>query len=185
MDLLRGQLTYLKAFDESHLNNPDYLCWVRDYEVIKTLNKIDYLRPVSFEEVKKYCMLLMQSINDMYFAIYDIATHRFIGTLRVSKINWTSRVADIGIMIGNKEFWGKGLASDVICLISQYLFNKCGLRKLTAGYMAINPAMGKAFSKAGFVQEGVLREQNYFEGKYVDHIHMGCFLGELQDPNKL
>jgi ribosomal-protein-alanine N-acetyltransferase len=185
MALLSGKLSYLKAFDETHLNSPDYLRWVRDYDVVKTLNKTDYLRPVSFEEVKQYCTQLMQSLDDMFFALYEIESHSFIGTLRVSKINWPSKVADIGIMIGNREFWGKGLATDAISAISRYLFSKCGFRKLTAGYMAVNPAMGEAFLKVGFKSEGVLREQNYFEGKYVDHILIGCFVHEFLDVNQI
>lgn len=179
MELLNGKFSYLKTFDETHLNDPNYLQWVRDYDVIKTLNKKDYLRPVSFAEVKDYCASLMQSSEDMFFALYESKNNSFIGTLRVSKINWHNRVADVGIMIGNKQFWGKGIASDAIQTLCNYLFKKCGLRKLTAGFMAINPAMGKVFTKLGFKPEGTLREQDYFEGKYVDHIYMGCFLKEF------
>lgn len=180
MEILTGKLCSLKTFDDTHLNDPQYLQWVRDYDVVKTLNKVDYLRPVSFEELKQYCQKLIQSTEDMFFAIYENKNQHFIGTLRVSRINWHNRVADIGIMIGNKKYWGQGIASDAIQVISHYLFNKCGLRKLTAGFMAINPAMGKAFLKVGFKHEGTLREQNYFEGQYVDHIYMGCFSNEFQ-----
>jgi ribosomal-protein-alanine N-acetyltransferase len=177
--LLKGKLSYLKAFDETHITDPSYLEWVRNYDVVKTLNKADYLRPVSLEEVKQYCQQLIQSTEDMFYALYALQANHFIGTLRVSKINWRTRVADVGIMIGDTQYWGKGIASDAIQCISRYLFNQCGLRKLTAGFMAINPAMGKAFSNVGFKQEGVLREQDYFEGKYVDHIYMGCLSTEL------
>ncbi|MDR3491483.1 MAG: GNAT family protein [Gammaproteobacteria bacterium] len=179
MELLTGKACCLKTFDESHLNNSDYLKWVRDYDVIKMLNKIDYLRPVSFEEVKQYCTNVMQSPNDMFYALYEKEADKFIGTVRVSKINWHNKVADLGIMIGDKSYWGKGIASDAIKSISLYLFRKCGLRKLTAGYMDTNPAMGKVFEKLGFKKEGTFRKQDYFEGKYVDHIYMGCFSDEF------
>jgi RimJ/RimL family protein N-acetyltransferase len=180
MELLTGKYSFLKTFDDTHLHNPSYLQWVRDYEVIKTLNKTDYLRPISFEELKKYCYTLMQSPHDMFFAIHTIENSLFIGTLRISQMNWRNRVADIGIMIGNKDYWSKGIASDAIQIICYYLFNQCGFRKLTAGFMSINPAMGKIFENLGFKKEGILREQNYFEGKYVDHIYMGCFSNELK-----
>jgi len=179
MELLSGKFCYLTTFEQSHLIDPAYIQWVRDYDVVKTLNKIDYLRPVSVEELTRYCNKLMQSTEDMFFALYENKHRNFIGTLRVSKINWHSRVADLGIMIGDKKYWGKGIATDALQTISTHLFNKCGLRKLTAGFMATNPAMGKAFSKVGFKPEGILREQDYFEGKYVDHIYMGCFSTEL------
>jgi ribosomal-protein-alanine N-acetyltransferase len=182
MELLTGNHCSLHSFDEAHFNDPQYLQWVRDYEVIKTINKVDYLRPISFEEVKQYCLHLMQAADNMFFAIHS-AEH-FIGTLKVSQINWHNRTADLGILIGNKKYWGKGFASEAIQLICHYLFHKCGLRKLTAGFMATNPAMGKVFTKLGFVQEGLLREQDYFEGKYVDHIYMGCFADEFRSNLK-
>lgn len=174
-----GEICYLTPFEEKHLSNPDYLNWLRDYDVVKTLNKVDYIRPVSYAEVTEYCHTVMRSQEDMFLAIHCKDKSDFIGTLRVSRINWHNKTADIGIMIGNKEYWGRGIATDAIRIVCSYLFNECSLRRLTCGMMANNIAMEKAFSNVGFKREGVFRKHDFFESEYIDHIYMGCFQDEF------
>ena len=176
---LDGEISYLVPFDEDHLNNKDYLSWLRDYDVIKTINRLDYVRPISFAEVKGYCESVMQSKDDIFLAIYEKKENSFIGTMKL-KINWVTRAADVGILIGNKELWGKGIGTDSVKTAGRYLFDTLGMRKLTSGLMDINPGMLKVFERAGFKQEGVFRKQDFFEGGYVDHIYFGCFKDEFQ-----
>ncbi|KJJ84937.1 N-acetyltransferase GCN5 [Candidatus Omnitrophus magneticus] len=176
---LEGKKSFLVSFDEKHLNDPNYFGWLRDYEVIKTINRIDYIKPVSFDAVKEYCQNVMNSQTDIFLAVYDKNSDTFIGTARVSKIDLHARTADIGILIGDKKFWGKGIATDAIRAVCLYLFNIFGMRKLTSGVMAINPGMIKVFEKLGFQKEGVFRKQDRFEGAYYDHIYFGCFKEEF------
>lgn len=176
---LEGKISYTVPFDTQHLNNEKYFNWLQDYEVIKSINRLDYVVPVRFASVKEYCEKVMNSNADIFFAIYYKKDNEFIGTLRVNSINWYTRSADIGILIGNKKYWGRGVATDSIFVVSKYLFDILGLRKLTAGLMDINPAMQKVFEKIGFQVEGRLRQKDYFEGNYVDHILMGCFKDEF------
>jgi RimJ/RimL family protein N-acetyltransferase len=176
---LQGEISYLIPFDEKHLNDVNYLIWLRDYEVIKFINRLDYICPVDFDSVKEYCNTVIKSKNDIFLAIYYKKKDKFIGTIRVNNINWHTRIADIGILIGDKDYWGKGVAKDSIYSISKYLFEILGIRKLTAGLMDINPAMQKVFEKLGFQEEGVMRKADRFEGEYIDHIYMGCFKEEF------
>ena len=180
MPRLEGIKTILEPFVERHLMDPSYLRWLQDYDVIKTINRPDYLRPVSFVEVKEYCETLQRSHTDMFFAILDRKGDRFIGTLRVSQLNWRTRTADIGILIGERGAWGRGLGTDAISTMGRYLFERLGLRRLTAGLMSVNPGMKKVFESLGFQQEGVLRGHDLFEGEYVDHFLMGCMKNEFK-----
>lgn len=180
---LEGKISYLVPFDEHHLHSGDYMSWLRDYEVIKTINRLDYLTPVSFAEVKQYCETVMQSTSDIFMAINAKDKDIFIGTIRVSRLSWVTGIADVGILIGDKDYWGKGIATDAIATIGQHLFDRLGMRKLTAGLMDINPSMLRVFEKLGFQKEGVFRKHDLFEGAYVDHIHMGCFKEEFRSQN--
>ena len=180
MHKIIGEKCYLVPFEEKHLNDENYLVWLRDYDVMKTINRVDYLRPVSFAEVKQYCENVMQSQSDMFMAIHAKYDNKFIGTLRVNQVNWHTKVADIGILIGDKDYWGKGIATDSIRIMCNYLFKKLGFRRLTAGLMSINPAMLKVFEKLGFRKEGVFRKHDAFEGEYVDHIYLGCLKDEFK-----
>lgn len=178
---LEGNISYLVPFDDSHLNSKEYMSWLRDYDVMKTINRLDYLRPVSFYEVREYCEGVMRSKNDIFMAIYHKDGNEFIGTLRV-KIGWETRTADVGIMIGEKDYWGKGIGTDAVSTICGYLFERLAFRRLTAGLMGVNLAMLRVFERVGFQREGVFRMQDYYEGKYVDHIYLGCFREEYK-PN--
>lgn len=179
MSKLEGNICYLTPFEDKHVNDANYLKWLRDYDVIKTINRLDYIVPVSFEEVKKYCDAVMSSKTDIFMALYYKPEDVFVGTVRISSINWHTRTADIGILIGDKTKWGKGIATDAVSTVGEYLFNVLGMRKLTAGTMGVNKGMIKVFGKLGFQQEGVFRKQDRIEGDYCDHVYFGCFKDEF------
>jgi len=176
---LEGTLSSLMTFTNRHLHDAAYLAWLRDYEVVKTLNRPEYLTPIPFEPVREYCEALMRSPRDIYLAIHHGLDRRFIGTVRAARIDPEARTADIGILVGDKSYWGRGIATDSVRTLARYLFDALGLRKVTAGLMSTNPAMLRVFTKLGFQEEGRFRQQDCFEGRYVDHLHLGCFRNEL------
>jgi [ribosomal protein S5]-alanine N-acetyltransferase len=177
---LQGQQISLQTFSTAHLEDPAYYAWLTDYEVVKTINRADYLTPVRMEDVRSYCTAVMASSTDIFLAIHLVADNRFVGTLRVSGLNWRAGTADIGILIGERAVWGKGVATDAIRTVGTYLFSTLGLRKLSAGLMAVNPAMLKVFTRLGFREEGVRRLQDRYEDGYCDHIYLGCFADEFR-----
>lgn len=178
---IEGRKSYLVSFGREHMRDPAYLAWLRDRDVVRTLNLPSYMdAPVSEEVVTDYCERMFASERDVFFALHDAANGRFVGTLKAGGIDRYHGLADIGIMIGDKSVWGRGFASDAIAVLAQYLFNTLGLRKLTAGAMAINPAMIAVFEKLGFKREGVLRKQDRYDGGLCDHVLLGCFRNELR-----
>jgi RimJ/RimL family protein N-acetyltransferase len=182
---LEGKISYLIPFDENHLNDKRYLAWLHDYDVIKTIGRLEYVRkPVSFKEVKRYYESVLSSKADIFWALYYKEGDEFIGTVKISKINQETKSADIGILIGDKPKWGKGVATDAVRTVGKYLFDTLKMRKLTSGTMAINIGMVKVFEKLGFKREGVFRKQNRFEDGYCDHIYFGCFRDEFKDNAK-
>ena len=58
-------------------------------------------------------------------------------------------------------------------MLKEFSFKHLNLHKLEAGILEDNVASVKAFAKSGFKQEGVLKENRFSEGKYVDVIRMG------------
>lgn len=178
--VLEGEKCRLEPFVERHLNDPAYLGWLHDAEVVRSLNLPAYLEtPVPFEEVAAYCDSLWCSPNDLFFALHLASDGTFVGTVKAGHVNWYAGTADIGIMIGRKDVWGRGIASEALGLLAAHLFETAGLRRLTAGVMANNPAMIRVFEKLGFRREGVFREQDRLGNEYIDHIHLGCLKAEF------
>ncbi len=185
---LQGRHIFLQTFSSVNIEDQSYLAWLNDYEVVKTINRVDYLVPVRLEDVRRYCEAVMISRTDIFLAIYLNNDSRFVGTVRVSGINWRAGTAEIGILVGDRTVWGQGVATDAIRTTTSYLFKAIGLRKINAGLMAANPAMLRVFTKLGFSKEGVQRLQDCYEDGYCDHIYLGCFKHEFcfndSDMNK-
>jgi len=178
--IINGINTYIVPFTIEHARSEQYLNWLRDYDVIKSLNILSYIqKPVSKYELESYYYSMKKDDSILFFALYNKESDEFIGTVKVSKIDLKLCMADIGIMIGEKKFWGKGFAKDILHSVCLYLFDHSNLRKLTCGMMAINPAMQKVFEKLGFKVEGIFRKTDSYEGDYVDHLFMGCFKSEF------
>lgn len=180
-EVLTGDLVSISLFDLSHLNSDEYLSWLHDIEVLKTLNLPEYIsKPVRIEDLQKYCECLWASESDIFLALSDVSDNTFIGTSRISRINQYAGTADIGIMIGNRSFWGQGYATEALRMICSYLFAAIRIRKLTAGAMANNHAMLRVFEKLGFVIEGKLRLQDRLDDEYIDHFLLGCLRDEFK-----
>ena len=169
-------------FGAEHRDDPDYLAWLNDREVVRTLYLRDYLDGVSYEMVAGYVDDMMASEHNLMLALYDLKDSKFVGSIKAGHIDWDARIAEIGIMIGAKDYWGRGLATDSIYTLSRYLFEQAGFRRLVAGAMSINGGMIAVFEKLGFRREACFRQHDRIDDGYCDHIYLGCFRDELTSP---
>lgn len=174
-----GDKVILKEFTKENLYDERYFSWLRDIEIITQIYRLDYLLPLDFSNVEEYVKSLWNSKNDCFFAVYYKENDQFIGTIKIGHINWRTGIADLGIMIGEKDFRGKGLSEDIMICAIKYAFKTLSLRKLTGGTSALNVAMQKCFEKLGFIKEGVIRSQLLIDGEYIDHILYGIFKSEF------
>ena len=170
-----GSRVALVPFTREHLEHPAYLRWLNDLNTAKHLGIPSYVMPVARAELERYFLTNENSTNDVFFAVIEKSTTRFIGTLRVAHINWISRIGEIGIMIGAVEARGKGYANEMVELATRYAFQTLNLRKLVAGAHVENPASLKPFLRIGFKQEGLLKEQYFIDGHYIDLARLALF----------
>lgn len=176
----------LLSFGAEELYSENYLRWMNDLETTKTLGRFDYLMPVDRAKLVEYYNGINKE-NTIFLAIYlkgksssnqiNKADMKFIGTLKILDIDLLAKRASIGIAIGDKSVRGKGYAGKAIHIASQYIFDVLGFRKITAGYIASNISMERAFLKNGFEIEAIFKEQIYFEGQFVDHKFVCKFRG--------
>jgi RimJ/RimL family protein N-acetyltransferase len=176
---LTGQKVILKEFSKENLHDSRYFSWLRDVEVISQIYHREYLLNLDFSAVEKYVLSLLESDDNCFFAVYDKETGDFIGTQKIGHINWHSRVADMGIIIGDKNYRGKGYSKDIMHCALKYAFGALSLRRLTGGTSGTNIAMQKCFESLGFRKEGVLRSQLLINGEYADHILYGILKDEI------
>ena len=176
---IKGKSVVLREFTETELYNPEYFKWLRNYNNIKYIYRLEYLKSLSFDSVKNHINLILNSSDNSLLAIYENENSNFIGTLKIGHINWRTGIADIGIMIGDENFKGKGLSKESITIACDYAFKWLGLRKITAGTFENNFPMIKCFEKVGFIIEGRKRKELLVDGSYIDHILFGLFKEEF------
>ena len=75
--------------------------------------------------------------------------------------------AEIGYWLG-REYWGRGIASEVINAFAVQLFGSRSLIRLEAGVYAWNPGSMRALEKAGFLREACQRKAAFKDGEFVD-----------------
>jgi len=174
--LIKGKHVILRRLKVSDANQR-YLRWMRDGEVKQFLES--RFETLSLSKLRNYIRRINSDSNFLFFAIIYRVTGEHIGNIKLGPINRSHKFGDLGILIGEKNFWGKGLASEAIKLVADYSFNRLKLHKLTAGAYSNNIGSIKAFKKAGFTVEGRRKSQFKYKGVYID----GMLLGLVSHEN--
>jgi RimJ/RimL family protein N-acetyltransferase len=90
-------------------------------------------------------------------------------------IDQKARSVEIGIMIGEKDYWNKGHGTEAMRTMCRYGFEELNLNRIWLRVFDTNPRARKAYEKAGFVYEGTLRQAEYKHGRYID-VHIMSIL---------
>ncbi|WDT75387.1 MAG: GNAT family protein [Candidatus Manganitrophus sp.] len=167
---LEGKRIYLREVRPSDVNER-YYRWMNDPEITRFLES--RFAPNAIENLRDYVAGKLGDRDNIFLAIVLKEEDRHIGNIKLGPIQWIHRLADIGLLIGEKDCWGKGYATEAIQLVSDYAFNVLNLHKVAAGCYGPNEGSARAFQKAGFIVEGVRKEQFYANGSYVDDILLG------------
>lgn len=173
---LMGERVYLRPFEETDITE-EYMGWVRDREVVKHLESGRF--PETMESAHRYLEEFKNSDTNLFLAIVDRETGDHIGNVRLHHIDWIHGTARTGIMIGRKDYWGKGYAFAVYSLLIEHAFNRLGLRKINSAATASNLAAIAFLKKLGYKQEGLARQQFLVEGEYEDRVLFGLLRHEF------
>ncbi|MBX7050601.1 MAG: GNAT family N-acetyltransferase [Flavobacteriales bacterium] len=174
---LEGEKIYLRALTQSDANE-EYLSWLNDEETTRGLASGVF--PSSIEALKKFVEGISARKDVVMFAICDKKNGQHIGNIKLDNFDWVSRTCELGILIGNKSYWGKGIGFEVCQLTIQYAFQDLNIRKVVLAVYENNPAAVKLYEKLGFQHEGRLRKQVFEGGQYFDKLYMGIFVEELK-----
>jgi RimJ/RimL family protein N-acetyltransferase len=101
-----------------------------------------------------------------------------IGQVMLENVLPHHRVAMLGILIGEPEYWGGGYGTDALLLIVDYAFDWLDFHRLWLGTMSINARMSRAASKVGFRLEAVQRGTWYADGVWYDSLLYGLLREE-------
>lgn len=168
--ILQSKRLYFRGLESSDVNEK-YYSWMNNSNVIQYTESRYY--PNTIERISQFVASANSDPNSVIFAIILKENDQHIGNIKLGPINWVYRVADIGMIIGDKACWGKGYGSEAIGSIVNHAFNVLNLHKVTASYYSENIASEKICTNNMFKIEGTRKEHAFFNGKYVDVIQVG------------
>jgi [ribosomal protein S5]-alanine N-acetyltransferase len=135
-------------------------------------------RPMNTAQEVAFVDTLTASPRDVVFAIVLRDGDRMIGTSGLHDLDFRSRRATFGMLIGEPSEWNKGYGSETTRMVLDYGFGTLNLNRVQLEVLEHNVAGIRAYEKAGFRREGVLRQHHYVDGAYVDTVVMGILRSE-------
>lgn len=175
MVILESDIFYLREISIEDCDEK-YLSWMNDSEINKFLESRFMTHTI--DSLKNFVTAMKNSENNILFAIVDKKSDEHIGNIKLGNIHPIHKYADIGLIIGDKNYWGRGIATNAIELVSRYAFDEFNLRKVFAGVYENNIGSIKAFEKCGFKKAYTKKDTYFFDGKFID-----AFVFELYNKN--
>jgi len=160
--LIAGSRLTLRKLKISDISK-EYLDWMNDKKTQEYTRRRG--KKMTMAELKKFIHDSERS-KDWHFAIITNKENKHIGNIFLALVDDLNKSADLTIMVGDKDEWGKGYGSEAIELLTEFAFKKLKLHRLSAA--SPNPSFNALIKKIGWMFEGARREAFKFKGNFVD-----------------
>lgn len=171
---LKGKLVALRPVEEGDI--PIITKWLNDEEV--TYYMFYGQLPMSTSQVAKMINEQVESPNNVVLIIEDRKTNKPIGFGGLYDIHPRARKAEFRILIGEKDYWGKGYGTEATELLTFYGFDRLHLNRIWLGVTDENKAAVSVYKNVGYKVEGVLRQDIYRNSRYYNSIRMSILREE-------
>jgi RimJ/RimL family protein N-acetyltransferase len=168
---IRTKRLVITPFAERHLT-ARYVAWLNDRELMRyseqrhKTHTLESCRAYwrSFDDTPNYFWAIEEAANDL----------GHVGNMN-AYVDQRNGLADLGILIGSPQARGKGYGQEAWAGVCNFLFQELGVRKITAGMLALNRPMLTLARHVGMVEDGVRRRHYLCDGMEVDVIHLALF----------
>ncbi|MCK5050744.1 MAG: GNAT family N-acetyltransferase [Candidatus Cloacimonetes bacterium] len=169
---LESERIYLKEIEVSELTN-SVISWFKDRDLMRYYSNSQKVitKEILIESIQEG----KKKGNIYTFGIYTINSNILIGTIKLGPISFVHKTSDLVVLIGDRNFLGKGLSVEAIKLGNKLAFEKFDLRKLFGGMYLSNIPSIKAYTRADWIIEGRLKGYYYVKGKNEDRLLVACF----------
>lgn len=166
-DYIQSKRIYLRELTQDDAS-AEYCGWLND----PVVNKYLETRQSTIKDLKKYIQKQIDDPNAIFFGIFDKKNNAHIGNIKLEPINWRKKRTEFGILLGNKDYWGKGIGTEATELIVQHAFNFLGFKKVALSVIATNKRAIRVYEKVGFKVVGVKKESLNHDGVLYDDVIM-------------
>jgi RimJ/RimL family protein N-acetyltransferase len=162
----QGEKTRLVPLErEKHFENA--LAWLNDPEVTAWTLVGDLPTGRLYEE-EYFQKMTGETPNDAAFAIETLDGEEHIGFAAISQIDWHNRIGYTGTIIGRRDLWNQGYATDAARTRTRYAFEVLNLRLLISKVLADNTGSLKMLQRAGYREVGRIPRHQWKRGAYRD-----------------
>ena len=180
--MLRGELVNLRAVDRPDaghlyrwLNNPDVMRYWGLPSSTPSLTEVQ-------REIEGWLDQEGQ-LGRPACLIIETLEAAPIGLVSFGEYKRGSRSTEISLLIGETNWWSRGIGTDVLQTVVSAAFDDWNLRRLWARSEAFNERAQRLFKRCGFVHEATLRDASYFEGAYHHVLVFGLLVSDLSETD--
>jgi RimJ/RimL family protein N-acetyltransferase len=147
--------------------------WYADPELVRLARHRN--EPLSGDEVERLVRDRFTTAQMLAFALYErIGTEEhLIGSCTLANLDIENGAASFHLMIGEPAARGRGLGSEATRLVARFAFEALSLHRISLTLFAFNEAALRCYTKAGFTEEGRMRDAITRDGRRWDEIQMG------------
>ncbi len=166
-NILHGQKINLEPLSQKHLSE-EYVSWLNDPIVCRYNSHGN--STYTLQQAKVYIEQSKTSEHLMVYTIISNDDSKHLGNISL-KTSWQNHSAEIAILIGNKNAWGKGIGTEAYQLLMDLAFTQMDLHRIWSGVASENMSMIRILEKLGFTKESMMKEALHKDGRYLDIEH--------------
>ncbi|WP_186647732.1 GNAT family N-acetyltransferase [Fluviispira vulneris] len=175
--MIQFESIYLMPIEEKYLkilqiwrNNSEFRQYFREYKELNYDDQQRWLNKINSE-----------NSNNLMFGVFDSLTKELIGVCGLCNINFIYRNAELSMYIGiNNLYIDDVYAPDVATALIRYAYFDLNLERIWCEVYEIDIKKSKLIEKIGFKKEGILRNNVFKNGKYLNSIIYGVIRSELE-----
>lgn len=171
---IKGERVYLSPINIEDAEK--YTEWLNDLEI--TINLSMAHNTYTLDQEKEALRSL--SAEGYNFAIVNQEDDQLLGNCGLMNVDLINQIGEVGIFIGNKNFWNKGYGTEAMQLLLDYAFNLLNLNNIELKVYAFNRRAIKCYKKCGFKEIGRRREAHIIAGEKYDELYMDILAAEFE-----
>jgi len=180
--MIYGDRIRLVAIEKKDL--PLFVEWLNDPDVREGISM--YL-PMSMAQEERWFEKMLERPADeqpLNIEVRDGEQWIKIGNMGLFGFDHRAHSAEVGIVIGNKDYWNQGYGTEAMILMLKHGFETLNLNRIWLRVYEDNPRAIRCYEKVGYIHEGQMRQARFSKGTYSDILIMGVVKEEWDQRNQ-
>lgn len=177
--IIEGERVGFTELKEEYVEQ--YRDWINDLEVSQF---ITHFGNILTQEAEEDWYRAQAESDEPTFTIHHLPDDKPIGNCGIHNIDRCNDHGEMGILLGEKEYWDRGLGTEAVRLITDFGFAAVGLHGISLSVKSFNKRARRVYEKVGYQVAGKVRDLYKIDGSYYDEIIMDILREEFYEKNE-